>query len=184
MDIDALHRKIEAATRAACAEMVHLHQDEGIYAFALYSDAGAMTVCPSTNTRAHLDSQDKADAYYKFTPAEWKYEMQGADAAFNAISTLAREIVFALKDRASEGGVDDEMHREAFTTFRAALFEACIAVLEKLKREGYFRQTLGEEVFLAFDISDHDWEPAQLAAIITRLNDPPYRDEYLAWMQS
>lgn len=29
--------------------------------------------------------------YYKFEPAEWKYEMQGADQEFNEISNLLRE---------------------------------------------------------------------------------------------
>ena len=180
MDIEALKQQIEAAARAAFTEMVRLHGDEGIYAFALYSDAGAMTVCPSTNTRAYLESGEKhgdeedeeeADAYFKFAPAEWKYEMLGADDAFNAISTQAREHVLAL-----EGA--------AFEQFREALFEACIATLEKLRREGFFRQAAGHEVFLTFEVSDHDMEPAQVRSIITRLNEGAYRDEYLAWMQS
>jgi hypothetical protein len=174
MDIEALQRDIEAAVRAAFAEMVRLHGDEGIYAFALYSDEGAMTVCPSTNTQAHLAGQEGADAYARFAPAEWKYEMQGADDAFNAISTLAREHVFSL----------GEDQAEEFAAIRENLFDACVAVLEKLQREDFFLRTAGEEVFLTFTVSDYEFEPGRERDIITRLNRPRYRDEYLAWMES
>jgi len=177
-DFAALGLRIEAATRRAFGEMMELHGSEGVYAFALYSDEGAMTVCPSTNTRAYLQAQaaEEADeaAYYKFAPAEWACEMEGADAAFDAISTLLREHVLSFEE-------DDEA---AFVAFRDTLYETCISVLEKLRGEGYFRQAAGEDVFLTFEVSDHEFSPEETRAIITRLNDKAYQDEYFAWMAS
>jgi len=185
MDFAALKRKIEAAAREAFTEMVRLHKDEGIYAFALYSDEGAMTVCPSTNTLPHLAEQDEGDGdlYFKFTPAEWKYEMQGADAAFDEISTLAREYVLSIGEE-EEGNNDEIEDNREFTAFQHGLYEACIEVLEKLKQEGFFRKALGQDVFLTFEVSDHDMEEDRIRKIITRLNDGRYRDEYLAWMKT
>ncbi|WP_255763293.1 DUF4303 domain-containing protein [Fulvivirga maritima] len=94
MNFEELERKIEAATKKAFIEIYDQHQDEGIYGFALYSDGGAMTVCPSANTQdflEDLDDEEKEDlAFYKFEPAEWKYEMVGADEAFNDISKELR----------------------------------------------------------------------------------------------
>lgn len=184
MDITALKRKIETAAREAFTEMVRLHKDEGIYAFALYSDEGAMTVCPSTNTLRHLAAQDEGDGdlYPKFAPAKWKYEMQGADAAFNAISTLAREYVFSLDEEESDE--DGDAGNSGFAAFQQGLYEACIEVLEALKQEGFFRQALGQDVFLTFEVSDHELDPQKIREIIARLNDGQYRDEYLAWMDT
>jgi hypothetical protein len=94
MNFEILKENIEAATKKAFIEIFEKHGSEEIYAFALYSDEGAMTVCPATNTLAHLanaDADDEDDlAYYKFEPAEWKYEMTGADEDFNAISESLR----------------------------------------------------------------------------------------------
>lgn len=45
-----LRRRIEDAARQAFLDVLESHPDEHVYAFALYSDEDAMTVCPSTNT--------------------------------------------------------------------------------------------------------------------------------------
>ncbi|MXV37827.1 DUF4303 domain-containing protein [Flavobacteriaceae bacterium Ap0902] len=83
MNFQALQTKIEKATKRAFIEMFEKHADEGIYSFALYSDEGAMTVCPATNTLDFINnlSEDEREdlPYCKFEPAEWKYEMIGAD---------------------------------------------------------------------------------------------------------
>jgi Domain of unknown function (DUF4303) len=168
--------RIEAATRAAFSEMVDKHAAEGVYAFALYSDGGAMTVCPSTNSELHLTTVDQDDLLYmKFEPAEWKYEMLGADVMFNDICTSLREEL----DR--EEHDDDDAW---FNEFQSTLFDTCVDVLDKLKTENFFHFTAGREVFLTFTVSDYEFTKAETKRTIIRLNDSPYRDEYLAWMKT
>ena len=50
MNFTELKNKIEIAAKQAFLEMFEKHGKDEIYAFALYNDEGAMTVCPSTNT--------------------------------------------------------------------------------------------------------------------------------------
>ena len=91
MNFKKLEQKIENATKEAFIEMYNKHKNEEIYGFALYSDAGAMTVCPATNTIEFLNSLDNEEKeeinYYKFETVEWKYEGDGADEKFNDICT-------------------------------------------------------------------------------------------------
>ena len=164
-NFDALSTVVEAATRSAFTELATLSGKEKLYAFALYSDESAMTLCPAANTLEYFDDNaDEEDlAYYKFEPAEWKYEMQGAEAAFDAISRNLRE---AKKD----------------ATFHQRLRETCVNVLANLKAEGFFRSLAGQEVFLLYSISDADQEPEIIQDMIHRLNDNPYKQEYLNWI--
>lgn len=176
MDFDLLRDQIEAAVKCAFMELHQQHAADGIYAFALYSDGGAMTVCPSTNTLKHLDNADPDDlAYYKFEPAEWKFEMQGAQPAFNEICARL------LQESRS---LDDDDNEEAFEAFRDRLFATCVDVLEKLKNEEFFTQIFGRDVFLMFTVSDYDFEPEDVAAVVERLNDNAYKAEYLDWMKT
>lgn len=174
MNFDLLKQEIEAATKKAFLEMFEKHGAEKIYGFALYSDEGAMTVCPSTNTLKHLENADQEDlAYYKFEPAEWKYEMKGADTDFNDISTKLREELDKNED-----------NDEWFEDFQMKLYETCIEILEKLKSENFFKQITGEDIFLNFTISDYEFEINDLKNTIKRLNENDYRKEYLDWMKS
>ncbi|MBN9298718.1 MAG: DUF4303 domain-containing protein [Filimonas sp.] len=174
MNFEILKQKIEAAARKAFIEMYDQHNAEGIYAFALYSDEGAMTVCPSTNTLKHLESADKEDLdYYKFEPAEWKYEMQGADDDFNSICDELREELDKNED-----------NDEWFKDFQKRLYDTCIEVLEKLKQENFFRNITGKDIYLTFTASEYEFSNKQSKDIVTRLNDNEYRTEYLNWMKS
>jgi len=174
MDFKKLALKIEVATRQAFSEMVKLHGSEGIYGFALYSDEGAMTVCPSTNTLKHLAESDPNDRlYYKYEPATWKYEMEGADEAFEEISSLLNGEVMA-----------NEEDEDWFDDFQKKLFETCVKVLEKLKNEGFFKKTAGKDIFLTFTVSDYDFEPRDMERIAKRLNDNAYTKEYVNWIRS
>jgi hypothetical protein len=176
-DFEALSAKIEAAARLAFTRICEQHGTEGIYAFALYSDDGAMTVCPAANTKAHLEQADQDDlTYYKFEPAEWKYEGSGfdeADALFEEICTLVRE-------REGEMEEDDAQ----FEAFRSRLFATCIDVLQKLTSEGFFREIAGHEVFIIFTASEYEFPKAEVRKILSSLNDNAFKDEYLAWMRT
>ena len=174
MNFTELKNKIETAAKQAFLEMFQAHGDDQIYAFALYSDEGAMSVCPSTNTLKHFKMQESGDFYYKYAPAEWAFEMQGADELFNEICQLCHN----ESARLIKLGDEDE-----FAKYQNQLFETCISVLEKLKTEGFFRQIVGEEIFLHFVVSDYDYNEEDVQNIIIRLNDNEYRDEYFAWTE-
>ncbi|WP_300669630.1 DUF4303 domain-containing protein [Soonwooa sp.] len=175
MDFEILKQQIEDATKKAFIEMHELHGSENIYAFALYSDEGAMTVCPSTNTLTALEAHanDDEQEYYKFEPAEWKYEMQGANDEFNKICKDLRDELYA-----------NEENEAWFDHFQKSLFDTCIDVLEKLKSENFFQKIIGKDIFLFFTISDYDFKKKDIKAIVEKLNDNSYKDEYLAWMKS
>ncbi|WP_336664284.1 DUF4303 domain-containing protein [Elizabethkingia meningoseptica] len=174
MDFEILQQKIEDATKKAFLEIYKKAASEEVYAFALYSDEGAMTVCPSANTLKHLDKAETDDlAYYKFEPAEWKYEMQGAEEDFNEISA-------SLRKELDEHGNDDEW----FMEFQDKLFEICVEVLEKLKNENFFSRITGKDIFLTFTISDYDINNKYIRNLISRLNDNHYKKEYYDWMKS
>ena len=172
MDFIELKNKIGIATKQAFLEMFEKYEKDRIYAFALYSDEGAMTVCPSTNTVEHLEKQDKSDfSYYKYEPAEWKYEMQGANKLFSEISTLCRTEVL-------------ELEGEEFEKFQNQLYETCIEVLEQLKSENFFRQIIGEDIVLLFTVTEYEFSKEKRKEIITRLNDNDYKNEYLDWLET
>lgn len=175
MNFIQLQQKIEEASKKAFLEMYEQRKEEGIYAFALYSDEGAMTVCPSINSIQFLQQNEDEDdrLYYKYEPAEWKYEMQGANQEFNAISKALYDEVMKISD--------DE---EAFTQFRETLFSVCIDVLEKLKNEKFFSQIIGKDIFLTFSVSDDAFSAKELENIINRLNENEYKTEYLNWMKT
>ncbi|MFP3833415.1 DUF4303 domain-containing protein [Chryseobacterium sp. SIMBA_028] len=174
MDFDILKQQIETAAKNAFLEMYEKYGAENIYSFALYSDEGAMTVCPSSNTLETLQNIDEDDApYYKYEPAEWTYEMKGADDEFNTICTQLREEL----DR-------NEENEEWFNEFQVKLYSTCIEVLEKLKNENFFKNIIGKDIFLIFTVSDYEFEKQDLKDIISRLNDNEYKGEYLEWMET
>lgn len=174
MNFETLKQKIEEATKKAFIEMFEKYGADEIYGFALYSDEGAMTVCPATNTLKHLTTVDQNDlSYYKFEPAEWKYEMQGAEIEFNKICE-------ELRNELDQNDDNDDW----FTDFQKQLFDNCINVLEKLKNEKFFNTITGKNIFLTFTVSDYEFEENVLKNIITRLNDNEYKTEYLEWQKT
>ena len=170
----ALQSQLTQATPAAFTEVLGLHRAEGIYSFALYSDEGAMTVCPATNTLAHVATQAPEDLpYAKFEPAEWRYENVGAAAQFDAIGRQLRA-----------QALDEARTDEGFEQFRQQLYATCIDVLADLQQQGFFDQAAGREVFLLFHVSDSDTPAEELAQLVRRLNPNAYGDEYLAWLRT
>ncbi|MBE4950907.1 DUF4303 domain-containing protein [Chryseobacterium culicis] len=172
MDFEILKQQIENAAKKAFLEVYEKHGAEEIYSFALYSDEGAMTVCPAANTMKAMENADEDDAlYYKYEPAEWTYEMEGADEDFNKICAQLRTELYKHDD-------DDQW----FEGFQAKLYSTCIEVLEKLKNENFFTNITGKEIFLIFTVSDDEFEKKDLQDLIIRLNDNEYKGEYLDWM--
>ena len=141
-----------------------------------------MTVCPSTNTvdfLENLDEEEKEElTYYKFEPAEWKYEMVGAVEEFDDICT---ELSAELGKNNYENEYEDE---ETFVAFRNRLFKLCVKVLKKLKKENFFRNIIGKDIFLTFAVSDFEFDNDELENIIIELNDNDYKEEYLNWIKT
>jgi hypothetical protein len=174
LDFQQLKQQLTQATKSAFLELLAAHRAEGIYSFALYSDEGALTVCPAANTRAHLAAQPPEDQLYaKFEPAEWAYENVGAAAQFDEISRQLRTQVLHA-----------DLGDEAFERFRQQLYAMCVAVLDELRQLRFFEQAAGGEVFLLFSVSDSDAPATELAQLARQLNHNAYRDEYLAWLAS
>lgn len=172
MDFEILKQQIEEAAKKAFLEVYEKHGAEEIYCFALYSDEGAMTVCPAANTMKVMEDVDEDDAlYYKYEPAEWTYEMEGADKEFN-------DICCQLRAELNRHDDDDQW----FEGFQTQLFSTCIEVLEKLKNENFFTKITGKDIFLIFTVSDYEFEKKDLKDLIIRLNDNEYKSEYLNWM--
>jgi hypothetical protein len=178
-DFEALACKIEIATRKAFIHIQRQHPEDDIYAFALYSDDGAMTVCAAANSVEHLENADlDQHRYYKFEPAEWKYEGSGfgeADSLLGEICTIVRNRITDIDD--DDGGIQ-------FEEFQSRLYETCIEVLKKLHGEGFFKQICGNDVFVTFSVTEYEFERAKIREIISALNDNDYRDEYLSWMKT
>jgi hypothetical protein len=160
IDFPGLKNQLTQATQAAFTEVLAQHLAEGIYSFALYSDEGAMTVCPATNTLAHLAAQPLEDQVYaKFEPAEWRYENVGATAQFAAI---CRQL--------ATQALDETLEDQAFEQFRQQLYTTCIDVLADLQQQGFFDQAAGQEVFLlrqrpfsgGVDTARHPAQPERL----------------------
>lgn len=179
MDFNILENKIEKAAKNAFIEMYEKHKEEGIYCFALYSDDGAMTVCPATNTNDFIKDFEEEDLdYYKFESAEWKYEMMGADEEFDEICKI-------LYDELSKNNYENEYSDEkVFYKFRNQLFQTCINVLKKLKKEDFFKKLIGTDIFLQFTVSDYELDRDEVRKMIIELNDNHYKDEYLKWMKT
>ena len=169
-----LKDQLTQATQAAFTEVLARHRAEGIYSFALYSDEGALTVCPATNTLAHLAAQPPEDLpYAKFEPAEWRYENVGATAQFDAIGRQLRTQVLA-----------ETLGEQEFEQFRRQLYATCIDVLADLQQQGFFDRAAGRAVFLLFHVSDSDTSTEELTQLVSRLNPNAYGDEYLAWLRT
>ncbi|CAI8716813.1 DUF4303 domain-containing protein [Brevibacillus sp. IT-7CA2] len=179
-DFPLLKQEIKTAAMQAFDEMNNTCQDDRVIAFALYSDEGAMTVCPAVNTEAHLDGIVESDPehalYYKFEPAEWRFEGQGAEEAFGAICAKLRSFILT-----EEPSARHESGR--FVAFREALYETCIEALEELIRSGFFSGVVGRDIIVLFAVSDYEFETDAYMRMIRRLNaDDTIRKECAAYV--
>lgn len=187
----ALEVQVRRAARRAFKEVAAAHPEEQLCAFALYSDDGAMTVCPSINTTQHLVEMKRKypDDYmaYKYSTPEWKYEATGAAAEFRAIcekvrtQALAFEGVPAANAKTLVGVNPLRMTSSprGFATFKRTLFETCLRVLESLRTDRLFAG-----VTLMFAVSDTDSSARHQLAMIKRLNDKTVVDEFRRWTKT
>ncbi|MDT0139998.1 DUF4303 domain-containing protein [Acidovorax sp. PRC11] len=175
-DFTELADQIAAASRAALSEISARCGDDPVRAFALYTDDGAMTVCPALATERQLhtladENPDEAD-FYRFSPTEWPMEGKGAEPAFGALCTRVRTHVMALEDEPEEDST-------AFEAFREELLETFVQVLERLRAED--PAFADPRLMLLVTVSDGDETAAVLRDRIARLNGPDVQQRFGAW---
>lgn len=175
-DFTELADRIAAACRAALAEISERCGDDPVRAFALYTDDGAMTVCPALATERQLRTlvdanPDEAD-FYRFSPTEWPMEGEGAEQAFDTLCTRVRTHVMALE----EAPEDDSA---AFEAFRERLLETFVQVLERLRAED--PAFADPQLMLLVTVSDGDEDASVLRHRVARLNGADIQQQFGAW---
>lgn len=192
-DFDALEKRIIAASEEAFRDVAQKYPREEICAFALYSDDGAMTVCPAFDLASALEARvaatrgskypNEADVM-KFYPPEWKLEAFGADKAFAQICTTVREHVMASST--SRDLLETYSQRDSlpgFAAFKEALFETCLKALEQLRATHAIARR--PEVLLLFAVSDSDVSEATERERLKRLNaHAPHLAQFEAWSKT
>lgn len=126
-----LEKRVYEAAKSAFTSLQNSHPDERFYAFALYTDSSAMTICPSANSVQSLeakvnqeqeeDRSEEAIQYYKWASSEWEYEAWESER-FKDICTTLRE--------SSERNDIEKFQSQVFITMTNALL--------MLKNEGFF----------------------------------------------
>ncbi|QSI32591.1 DUF4303 domain-containing protein [Variovorax sp. RKNM96] len=167
-DFDTLRIQIREAARSAFGALRAQHPGERFYAMALYTDDGAMTVCPSANSEEAFqrmlldgDFSDPADvAYARWGTAEWAYEALHAEQ-FDAPCERLRTHVSTLG-----GG-------RAFGAFCSRLHDAMTQALAELDQEGFFGTGADRQALTLFcSISDSDEAEALEDRSAKQLNPP------------
>ena len=163
-DFALLQSLVTDATRLAVDAVRRAHTGQHIDAFALVSDDSAMTIGPMANSREALAASEYGEEML-WNPAEWAFDDGGAyfDSAYRLLLQAHRGLPFDVD----------------FATFRAGVFDACIAALAQLDAEGCLGTgTQRHESVLLFEVSDS--EP--LAGAMERLNPPAVVARFVRWM--
>jgi hypothetical protein len=148
MDWNALQHKICKAARKAFDDLRKAHPEEEFYAYALYTDSGAMTVLGSANSVRGLEKaiSQQSDAlaatlaYYKWATPEWAYE--GWKSSY-------------FKETSEQIGTSND--RAAFPSFKRNVLVSMTGALKKLDDEGFFGAGAErEKVVLFISVTDDD----------------------------
>lgn len=164
VDFACVRREIQGAARRAFDAVRAAHRDETFYAFALYSDDSAMTVCPMANPEEGYErcvKRYQADQSYleflashgipfdicmtnfRWGSGEWAYDCGGAEQ----FGTVCEMI--------NAGGRYDAEDPEGFVNFKGRLFASMVLGLGDLDAEGSFGTGKARErVTLLCSVSD------------------------------
>ncbi|HPH65789.1 MAG TPA: DUF4303 domain-containing protein [Kofleriaceae bacterium] len=188
-DFADLEARIIAASQQAFEDVRQAHPKEQICAFSLYSDDGAMTVCPAFDLASRRAARiakypDEAD-YNTFGTAEWALEAFGARKAFTDICTTVRTFVLNV-DHPYQGlgSWGENPGATGFASFKTQLFETCQLALEKLRSNGTFDAY--PNLLVMFAVSDDgDQDPATELRMLERHNGAsPYVEQYRRWSKT
>ncbi|WP_240647384.1 MULTISPECIES: DUF4303 domain-containing protein [Burkholderia cepacia complex] len=173
-DFSDFQREIADAARATFRALRAQYPDEHFYAFALYTDSGAMTVVPAANsveglrrTREQQGVPDD-DPWYAWGFSEWAYAAAEA-SPFNAIcGKLADDLL------------SPQFVRSRFSEFSRQLHAEMIGALRLLDREGLFGTDDERAAITLFvSISDDDAAEALENESAKALNPPAVVDAFL-----
>ncbi len=169
-------REIRDAARETYRALLAKHPDERFYAFALYTDSGAMTVVPSANSeeglqrvRKQMEIGDEESApEFTWSTGEWAYESAEADAFNPLCKRLADAVLSPSFPAAKFGQFFNELQRDM------------IEALKWLDQEGLFG--IGaerERVTLFVTISDDSRAEELENASAKVLNPPAVFDRFI-----
>lgn len=168
-----LKERIVAAAKSAFSSVVSENPGVEFCCFSLYSDPDARTVCPSMNSRDNLEKAKNSDpndfVYYKWSPAEWDHEYDGAE--------FFSDICEYLSDEADKIVGDQQR-----ILFRENVFECCVSSLEQLRIEGFFTEKLVEPNVVVFSISDGSNKKEK--EWISRINSEENSREFSEWIEA
>lgn len=143
---------IVAAATAAFGTLLSEKSDEHFYAFALYTDEYAETICPSANSiegyEAKLRNGNETNklqiASYKWATAKWAYEYWHADF-FNEIYNDLKKYRKTFSNP-----------KEDYAIYKNSVHECMISALKLMDKNGFFIK--GREDITLFISSSHDDE--------------------------
>lgn len=132
MDWVDLEVRVYEAAKSAFSSLKKARPNEEFYVCALYTDSGAMTICPSANSFRGLeekisqeDEEDRSNEvvqYYKWASSEWAYEAWQSED-FEGVCKSLRE----------------SAERSDFENFQSQVFLTMTNALLLLKNEGFFQ---------------------------------------------
>jgi len=166
VDFPLLTTEIREGARRAFDAIRAAHPDQTLHLFALGSDDGAETLVHAAGDLALGAPGDLADESDIWCSAEWPHTEGGAflDIAYRMLLAWHRE---------------DLPCGVAFETLHAGLFEACIAAMEQLDREGFFGTgAIRDEVVLLCQSEGTEDMPGSLE----RLNTPQVVARAARWV--
>ncbi|BDZ47993.1 hypothetical protein GCM10025867_02340 [Frondihabitans sucicola] len=164
---DQLATSIADAARSTWRELCADRPGVPFAGFALYSDESAMTLLCSANTPENLtrldeDDPEVADAV-RWTPAEWDLEDIGS-WFFDGVNEVLLE-AFQAEEPLEE---------------RAAMFDAAVDALERLRDEGEFQDHPDLVVMFRLSDDEHDERDSEWLA---RLNPADIVADYEEWLE-
>ncbi len=165
-DFDNFKKKLKNLTKDI---FLSINSNE-ICGFCLFSDAGAMSLSASFNTRSYLENNWKKDPenkeYYRWYAGEWFDDGIPNDELDNLSWKLF-----------------NAEYSEDFTKHKNKLFNTIVNVLKELNNEGFFNSECDDFV-LVFCVTDPDGEDRDNELKwMRKLNNKVIFKEYENWAQ-
>jgi len=151
------------------------HPDEQFYAFALYTDDGAMSLLPAANSEQRYQhavenygfTDERELKYLRWSTAEWAYEAFGNH--FRAVD-----------ERFDPPDYDDPNDVAAFVAFQQQFHAAIVNALSDLDADGFFGTgDAREKVTVFVTISDSDEAERLERKSVRKLNPRPVYQRFI-----
>jgi predicted DNA-binding WGR domain protein len=168
IDFPLLTAEIRDGARRAFQAVRAANPNETIHLFALGSDDGAMTIIHAASSLALGEQGDMDDESAIWCSAEWPHTTVGGEFL---------DIAYRMILRCHRADLPCDVE---FDILHAGLFEACIAAMERLDREGFFGTgAVREEVVLLCQSEGTE----DMEGSIVRLNTPRVVSRLKRWIK-